>query len=164
MVLASVIDADNGAHGGEEIGHADRALDDRGGVPVGAADDLAPLDTAADQYAAPGTRPVVTPAAGTLRRPAELAHPHDQRRVEEPPAPQVLDERRHRGVALQGEGPRPGEVVPVRVPAGAVAHHHLHKRDARLHQPPGHQAAVAETATALAADFRSLGAPGDRAI
>jgi len=47
------------------------AVDHRRPVPVGLAHDLAALDAAADQHAAPGARPVVAPAAAALRRPSD---------------------------------------------------------------------------------------------
>src|SRR5262245_45315914 len=102
VVLPLVVDAEGLADGAEEVGHADRAFDHRGPVAVSLADHLAALDAAADQHAAPGPGPVVAPAAGALGRAAELAHPDDQSRVEQPALVEVLDEGRHRGVARQG--------------------------------------------------------------
>src|SRR5215211_5880750 len=57
VVLPRVVDSEDRTHGGEEVGDADRAVGDRGGVPVGAADDLAALDAAANQHATPGPGP-----------------------------------------------------------------------------------------------------------
>src|SRR5687768_8275652 len=74
MVLPLVVDAQDRADGAEEVGHADRAVDHRGPVPVGLTHDLAALDAAADEHARPGPGPVVAAAAATLGRPPELAH------------------------------------------------------------------------------------------
>src|SRR5262245_31929210 len=146
VVLLRVVDAEDRAHRGEEVRHGDGTLGHRGAIAVGPGDYLAALDPAAGSLAPPGSGPVVTPAASTLRRPPELPHPDDQRR-RQPPAPvQGLDKRRHRDVTLLRERAGAGEVVAVRVPADAVTHHHFHERDASLDQPPGHQAALPEIA------------------
>src|SRR5438045_4107908 len=66
VVLALVVDAQNGADRAEEIGNADRAVDHRGAILVGLADDLASLDAAADEHAAPCLGPMIASAAGAL--------------------------------------------------------------------------------------------------
>src|SRR5947208_131888 len=48
--------------------------------------------SAADQHAAPGAGPVIAPTAGALGRAPELAHPDDQRRIEQPAPHEVFDE------------------------------------------------------------------------
>lgn len=66
VVLSFVVDAEDCADGGKEIGDADGALDYGGTLAVCAAYDLAASDTTADEDAAPSLGPAVAPAAGAL--------------------------------------------------------------------------------------------------
>ena len=124
-------------------------VDDELAELVGGADDLAGLDAAAAHAGHAGRRPVI--AAGRrvdLRRPAEVAEPHDQRVVQQPAVVQVFQQGRvaaieHRQLALL----QALEVVLVRVPAAVGDGDELH---ARLDQPPGQQARLAERASAVA--------------
>src|SRR5262249_40654897 len=110
VVVLGVIDAEDATDGGHEIDDADGTFGDGGGVAVGAADDLAAGDAAADQHGAPGPGVMVaTAAAGDLRAPAELAHPDDQRVLQQAAVAQVLHEGGHGQVCLSREGPRAGE-------------------------------------------------------
>src|SRR5439155_13432779 len=97
--LLRVVDAQDRADGGHEVLDADGTIAHLGAVAVGRADGLAALDAAADQYTAPGLRPVVATASiladVDLRRAAELAHPDDQRRVEQAALLQISHQRRH---------------------------------------------------------------------
>src|SRR5262249_36902692 len=70
------VDAQDLADAGHEVLDGDGTVDHLGADPVGLADGLAALDTAADEHAAPGLRPVIAAADiladADLRRPAEL--------------------------------------------------------------------------------------------
>src|SRR5205823_1805271 len=82
--LLRVVDPQDFAGGRHEVLHADGALAHRGAGAVGLADRLTALDAAADHHRAPRPGPVVAAAlAVDLRGAAELAHPDDQRAVEQ---------------------------------------------------------------------------------
>ena len=88
-----------------------------------------------------------------LRRAAELAHPDDQRRIEQAAGSQVFHQGgpgRVEDVAQALDGV---EVLLVRVPADAVVVHtaqgDLDERHAALDQPAGQQAALAEQVAAI---------------
>ena len=82
-----------------------------------------------------------------LRRAAELAHPHDQRRVEQAAVLQVGHQRRPGGVERRAEGLHLVEVVLVRVPA---AEGDLDEGHVALDQAAGQEAALAELVAAVA--------------
>src|SRR5205823_824002 len=86
-VLLLVVDAHDLADGGHEVQGRRLALDDLGAFLVGLADDLTALDAAAGHHQVPGARIVVAARLGAagvdVRRAPELAHPDDQRRVEQ---------------------------------------------------------------------------------
>ena len=120
-----------------------------------AADDAAPPDAAAGEEGRVAGVPVV--AAGPvvdLRRAAELAHGDDQGRVQQAAVVQVVEQGRegpveHPAVAVLHDL----EVAVVHVPAAVArvlgpldvrAPVDLDERDARLDQPAGDQAALAE--------------------
>src|SRR5262245_25571837 len=95
LVLPRGVDTQGQAHRRQEVGHGYGALLDFAAVGAGLADDLAALDTAARQRRTPGVREVIAPlVAVDLRRAAELAHPHDQGRVEQAAFLQIVDQRR----------------------------------------------------------------------
>ena len=105
-------------------------------------------DARAEQQDAVG--PAVVVAAGVavdLGRPAELAHHHDQRVVEQAPLAEVFDQRGDPLVERRGQGVLDRrEVLRVRVPA-ELAHAAVvdrDERDARLDQPAGQQARLAD--------------------
>ena len=88
---------------------------------------------------------VVVAAVAVLRHrgAAELPAPDDERVVQQPALPQVLQQGRDRAVDLAALllqlGVDPGVVVP-------PAERQLHEPDAALDQPPGQQAAAGELA------------------
>ena len=88
QVLLLVLDAQRLADRGQQLRHRHRAVLDGRPVGPGVADHLAALDAAAGQDRAERVGPVVA-AVGPreLRRPAELAHPDDQGRVQQARAP-----------------------------------------------------------------------------
>src|SRR5207247_134633 len=134
-VLAVVVDAQRAADRGHEVEGGDRPFDDGGGLGVGAADDLAAADAGARHHAAPRTRIVIAARLGAAGvdpwRAAELAHPDDQRVVEQPAVLQILDQAAHGRIDLAGELADAFEVVLVRVPA---AEGDLDELDAGLDQ------------------------------
>src|SRR5205823_11911575 len=99
----------------------DRTLDDARSFLVGLADDLAGLDAAAEQHRAPGPGIVIAAGLGPvrvdLRSAAELAHPEDERAVEQTALLQVADQRRHRPIDLPRQPLDAIEIVLMRVPA-----------------------------------------------
>src|SRR5262245_40794282 len=62
-ILALVVDLQERADRGQEVGDANRAFYDFRSVAVGTADHLSALDSAAGQHRAPGAGPVITAAA-----------------------------------------------------------------------------------------------------
>ena len=113
------VDAQRLADRGDQVGRRRGPLLDAS-VPslAGAADRLAALDAAAGQHDRPGMGEMVAPGAGVdVRRPAELAHPHDQRRS---PAIHGLSGRPSAPTSRRRALRQPGnalEVLVVRVPA-----------------------------------------------
>src|SRR5205085_616825 len=108
------------------------------------------LDAAADHDARPGPRVVVAARLGAAgvdpRRAAEVAHPDHQRAVEHAAVAEVLDELAHGRVDLARQAADALEVVLVGVPA---AEGDLDEADARLDEPAGQQAALAELGAAV---------------
>src|SRR5262249_33947131 len=151
LVLLVVVDAEHAADGGEEVERGDGALGDGGRFGVGAADDLAAADAAAEHDARPGPRIVVAAGLGAAlidpRRTAELAHPDHQRRIQEAAFTQVGDELAHRRIDLTGKLRHASEVVLVRVPAAEAD---LDEGDAGFDEAAGQEAAVGEAARAVA--------------
>ena len=138
-VLSREVDAHGLGHGGDQVHHADGMVNDVDAVFVGGADDLAVFHAAAADHDRPASRPVI--AARVLidpRRAAELTHPDDRGRLEQPAVGQVGDQRRHALVEL-GEKPlrQRVEIVGVRVPA---VERDLDIGHAAFDEPPGHQA------------------------
>ena len=94
-------------------------------------------------------------SAGVLvhpRRPAELAHRHHERRVEQATVDQILDQGRDRAVERRDQLPGPLLGLELRgravvVPGNAVDRH---ERRARLHQAAGQQGTLAEGVAAVA--------------
>ena len=87
---------------------------------------------------------VAAVAALAHRRPAELAAPDHQRRVEQPAPFQVLQQTRDRLVALAAVQGVVALDVAVGVPLAAGAAVQLHEADAALDQPPRQKAIAAD--------------------
>src|SRR5581483_12486349 len=112
LVVPGVIDPQDTANRGHESDDADGAFDNGAGVLIGAADDLSAADAAADQHRAPGASVMVAAAAaGDLRRPAELAHPDDERVLQQAAVAQVFHQGGHGGIYLARQGARAREVI-----------------------------------------------------
>ena len=117
---------------------------------------MAPIDpagaqAAAGEHGAEGGGLVAAAAAGVeLGGAAELGGDHDQGRVEPADALQVVDQGREGVVELGDQLVLLELALVVGVPAGAVEEvqvvRDLDEPDARLDQPPGQQAALAELA------------------
>src|SRR5262249_34847995 len=111
---------------------------------------LPALDPAAGENRTPRAREVVAaPTRVDLRGPAELAHPDDQRRVEQPARAEVVYQGRPRRVEDPAEALDRVEVLRVAVPTGRrilgdARERDLHERHAALDQPPRQEAALAE--------------------
>src|SRR5947209_7531790 len=85
LVLLLDVEAERQADGGEQVGHRDGAFLDLHAVGTGPADDLSAADAAAAEDGGPRAGPVVTAlVAVDLGRAAELPHPDEQRRIEQP--------------------------------------------------------------------------------
>ena len=104
---------------GQEIGNGGGAVGfDRGAVGAGAADDLAAANAAAGQDRGPGVGEVIAaPLRIDARRPAELAHPHDQGGIEQAALAQVLHQGAPGRVEDAAQTLDGVEVLVVRVPA-----------------------------------------------
>src|SRR5262249_6350469 len=95
------IEAEELGDGAEEVWDADGTVADLDAVGVGGAEDLARANAAAGEDHRARLRIVI--AAGVsvdLRRAAEISHPDDQGRLEEPAPAEVVDERAHRLVEV----------------------------------------------------------------
>ena len=109
------------------------------------------------------------PAGAQLRGPAVLAETDDQGLVEKAPRVEVDQEARKRAVEAGEELVlHPGEVVPVRVPAGAgqavLVPEDGQEPAAGLDEPPGRQGGLAEEGHAVAvARGRGFGVEVERA-
>src|SRR5262249_17846077 len=127
-----------------QVGYAD-AIHHRGvGEIVGRAVDVAGFEAPAGQPEREGVAIVVAALAVLrYRQPAELAGPQDERAVEEAATPQILDEAGDRQIGDAANLFVFALGVAVRVPRLADGREHLDEADARLHQPPGQQAAHA---------------------
>ena len=161
LVLLQRVHAQRQADGRQEVRHGHGPLLHHAAVLAGLADHLAALDAAAGQDGAPAVGEVVAALLRVdLRRAAELAHPDDQRRVQQSAVFQVAHQGRPRGVEHPAQALYRIEIVGVRVPAEAAAveaaQRHLDERHAALHQPAGQQAALAEQVAAVGVAQRVL--------
>ena len=106
------------------------------------ADDLASLDAAAGQCDVEHLGEVVAAGIGVdLGRSAEFAHPDDQRLIEHAALLQVGDQGCEPWIDLGGVLADPFVVLLVGVPAVGAD---FDEGDARLHEPAGKQASLAE--------------------
>src|SRR5436309_1918769 len=147
-VLLLVVDAQLLIDRGRYIFGRYLSVDRLAAFGVRGADRLAALQARAREEDTARIRPVVPPGELIdLRRPAELAHPDDQRRVQQAALMEVLQQR---GIAIvQGTEqmlPELLEVVGMSIPA---THGHGDEPHARLDQPPGQQAALAKGSAAV---------------
>src|SRR5215471_7926678 len=94
-----------------------------------------------------------------LRRPSELAKPDDERFLQKAALRQIIEQNRVSAVLNRQDALLEKlEVVPVRVPrqrerpgiAVEANRIDVDQRDARLHQPSGHEAALAEHVATIA--------------
>src|SRR5262245_31189314 len=153
-------DTETGEDGGPQVGRAEVPVDRPLAAPVGGADRTAPLDPAAGEQGRVTLAVVLAAGAVVdLGRAAELAHRDDQRRVEQAAPVQVLEQGRqgaveHPAVAVLHDG----EVAVVHIPAAVAvildrldmaAPVDLDEGLARLDQPAGDQAALAERMRAV---------------
>src|SRR5713226_5690096 len=102
---------------------------------------LAPLDAAAGKPDAEAVGMMIT-AVATLRtrRPAELAAPEDERRIEQAALGEIGEQAGDGEVGLVAATACPGHIVGVRVPRLA-SHEQLDVADATFDEAAGHQAA-----------------------
>ena len=174
--LLGGVDPERGVDRGVEVGDRDGPVDDRPGQVVGGADDPAGAEAAAGQQGAEGGGLVAPAAAGVeLGGAAELGGDDDQRRVEPADPLQVVEQGGEGAVELGDQLVLLELALVVGVPAGAVEEvevvRDLDEPDARLDQPAGQQAALAELAavrlrdatTARGRAGRPRGTPAPRA-
>src|SRR5438105_5046260 len=151
--------AEEAKDSGVEVGGGDRMVGGVGARFVGGADGLAAADAAAGEDDGVALRPVV--AAGGFvddRRAAKIAHPDDERRVEQPALRKIIEQRgeglfhRRDEAVLQA-----AKIVLMRVPCDARAVDGRDEFRAMLDQPAGEQVRLAPGMAAVAlADRRWL--------
>jgi hypothetical protein len=103
------VDAERVVHGRREVGGAEAVRDRIGAEAVGLADHLAPDHAAPGEHGREDRRPVVAAwhVAGIERMdprcPPELAEHHDERLIEQPARPEVVEQRGDRAVERRQE-------------------------------------------------------------
>ncbi len=142
-VAARVVDAERLENRRCEILYLDRAVLDGHATAVGAADDAAAAHAGAGEGGRPGASVVVV----AVIRSAELAHPDNQRVVEQAAIVEVLHQGGHRAVEDLAQVALAVDRAAVRVPVARV--HHLDETDAVLDQAAGAEALPAERSVAV---------------
>ena len=139
-----------------EIRRADSSAHRFGSVAIGGAVYDTTLHTAAGECDREDRAPVIAP--GVLvdsRRAPHLAHPHDERLVEEPASFEVFDERRERAIETRHEVAEVLGVLDVGVPPAARCPRDahcvdLHERDTGLDETPREENALTVSIVSVA--------------
>ncbi|TXT30197.1 MAG: hypothetical protein FD138_2314 [Planctomycetota bacterium] len=158
-VFVGRIDVESLADRREQVVDGDRVVIDRAAVFRGGSDDLASLDAAASHRGVEDARVVVPTAARIdFGSATELAHPDDERLVEQTAFFQIADERGHAGIGGLNQRGGAAEDVLVCVPVAAgswrAARRDFDERHARFDHAAREQAAFAKFGIAVAGASR----------
>ena len=141
MILLRPIDPKRLVDGRVQVAHGDYALRDVIAALIARANYLARLDSRARQRQRPAIRPVIAAKSRIDdRSSAELAHRYHERRIEQTPLIQILDQSRQAAIERRSQTVAMAlVVVAMRIPGVAVIARRRNEAAPCFHQPPRQQ-------------------------